>query len=242
MRCFTAVFASCLCLAVCGGGALAQSPGVDSAPQIGQVSRDSVWVPTPERLIRRMLQLADTARDDRVIDLGSGDGRVPVYAARHFGAHAVGVELEPNLIRVSNERARNEGVADRVQFIQKDLFEADLSQVSVIALYLSPGAMVRLKPRLQALKPGTRIVSHQFTLGDWEADETIQVESRLGYLWVVPADLRGEWKVSMGSDELRMRVDQQHQKLTTRGERAGSPVNIIGARLRGTEIRLTAFD
>lgn len=238
------VVVTALFLTLCTGAAQAQ-PGATPAaevPQIGQVSKDSVWVPTPERLIRRMLQMADTTRDDLVIDLGSGDGRMPIYAARHFGARAIGVELEANLVRVSIESARAQGVAQLTEFIAQDLFEADISKAGVIALYLSPGAMMRLKPRLLAQRPGLRVVSHQFLLDDWEPDESVRVEGRNGHLWVVPADVRGTWKVSLAGDEFRVRIDQKYQALTTVGERAGRPVNVIGSRLRGTEIGFTAFD
>lgn len=212
------------------------------APQVGQVSRDSVWVPTPERMIRRLLQLADTTKDDVVVDLGSGDGRIPIYAAKHFGAFGIGVELERNLVELSNKTAAAEGVAHRVRFVQQDLFEADISRASVIALYISPGVMERLRPRLLALKPGTRVVSHHFTLGDWQPDEVIQVEGRTGYLWVVPTAVVGEWRVSTGDDEFLVRIEQRHQVITTSGERDGKALHVIGARLRGTEIRFTSFD
>jgi len=233
-----------LALTLCGGLARAQSNAVpaNEAPQIGQLGKDSVWVPTPERLIRRMLQMADTTRDDLVIDLGSGDGRMPIYAARHFGARAIGVELEANLVRVSVAAARAQGVSQLTEFIAQDLFEADISRATVIALYLSPGSMSRLKPRLLAQRPGLRVVSHQFLLDDWEPDESIRVEGRSGHLWIVPADVRGTWKVALPGDEFRLRVGQKYQALTTTGERAARPVNVIGARLRGTEIGFTAFD
>ena len=212
------------------------------APQLGQISKDSVWVPTPERLIHRMLQLADTTPNDVVLDLGSGDGRIPIHAAEHFGARAIGVELEPNLIRIAQEAAAANGVASRVQFIQGDLFEADLSQATVLALYISPGVMEKLKPRFLRLRPGTRIASHQFTLGDWEPDETLRAEGREAHLWVVPAALAGDWWVRIPGDDFRLRVEQRYQTLSTRGERQGKPVPVIGAKLRGTELRFTAFD
>lgn len=211
-------------------------------PQIGQVSKDSVWVPTPERMIRRMLQIADVSRDDLVIDLGSGDGRIPIHAAKHFGARAIGVELEGNLVKLATESAKAQGVSSLVQFLQQDLFEADLSKATVMALYISPGVMTRLQPRLLALKPGTRVVSHHFTLGDWEPDETIRVENRSGYLWVVPAQVQGNWSVRVGDDRFNMKVEQVRQQLRTSGDRSGKPVNVIGARLRGTEINFAAFD
>jgi SAM-dependent methyltransferase len=229
----------CACTAVASAQ---QVPQTQPAPQIGQVSKDSVWVPTPERMIRRMLQLADVGPRDTVIDLGSGDGRIPIHAARHFGARAVGVELEENLVRLSEERARAEGVAHLARFVRQDLFEADLSRATVIALYISPGVMTRLKPRLLALAPGTRVVSHHFTLDGWDADESVRSEGRDAYLWVVPADVRGHWKIDAGEQSLQLRIEQDHQQLTARGERAGRAVPVLGARLRGGELRFTAFD
>lgn len=225
--------------------ASAQGASADASqppPTIGQVSKDSVWVPTPERLIHRMMQLADVTRDDVVVDLGSGDGRIPIFAAKHIGARAIGVELEENLIRLSNETARKSGVADRVRFVRQDLFEFDLGQATVVALYISPGVMTKLKPRLLALKPGTRVVSHQFTLDDWEADETIRSEGRPAYLWVVPATIAGTWTIQTSGEPLKMHVEQRYQSLTLRGERGGKSVPIIGGRLRGTEISFSSFD
>lgn len=226
--------------------ALALAPAaqaqVPDAPQIGQLSKDSVWVPTPERMIRRMLQLADTTAKDVVIDLGSGDGRIPIHAAKHFGAKAIGVELEGNLVRLARETAAKQGVAHLATFEQEDLFKADLSRATVVALYISPGVMTRLKPVLLGLKPGTRVVSHHFTLEDWEPDETIRVENRTGYLWVVPADVRGTWMVDLPGDALTIRIEQAQQQLRTSGERRGRAVPVIGARLRGTEIEFASFD
>jgi len=231
-----------LLLPALASSAMAQGSPTPAAPLIGQVSKDSVWVPTPERMIRRLLQLADVTPRDLVIDLGSGDGRIPIHAARHFGARAIGVELEENLIRVSEAAAKAQGVSHLARFVRQDLFEADLSQATVVALYISPGVMTKLKPRLLALRPGTRVVSHHFTLEDWEPDEVIKTEGRTGYLWVVPADARGSWTVDLPGNALRVRIEQVHQVLTIRGERAGKPVNVVGARLRGTEIRFTSFD
>jgi len=211
-------------------------------PEIGQVSKDSVWVPTPDRMIHRMLQLADTTDKDVVLDLGSGDGRIPIHAAKHFGARGIGVELEKNLIELSRKAAAAQGVGHRVQFVQQDLFTYDLSAATVIALYISPGAMEKLKPRFLALRPGTRVASHHFTLGDWEPDEIVRVEGRTGYLWVVPAHVKGEWVVSIPGGDFLLRVEQHHQQLKTTAERDAKPLHVIGARLRGTELRFTSFD
>ena len=219
-----------------------QEPKAARAPEFGQVSKDSVWVTTPERMIRRMLQLADTTKDDVVMDLGAGDGRIPIYAAKHFGARGIAVELEENLVQVAREAARREGVGERVQVIRQDLFEADLSAATVFALFISPGVMQRLKPRFLQLQPGTRIASHQFDMGDWEPDEKVEVEGRKGYLWVVPAAVEGTWQVAIPGEDFRMRIERRYQKLSASGERGGRPVHVLGARLRGTEIEFNAFD
>ena len=211
-------------------------------PEFGQPSKDSVWVTTPERMIRRMLQLADTTPDDVVLDLGAGDGRIPIYAAKHFGARGIAVELEENLVQVAREAARRQGVADRVVVIRQDLFEADLSTATVLALFISPGAMQRLKPRFLQLRPGTRIASHQFDLGDWEPDEKVEVEGRKGYLWVVPAPVEGTWRVEIPGEDFRLRLERRYQRLSASGEREGKALHVLGARLRGTEIGFTAFD
>jgi hypothetical protein len=189
-----------------------------------------------------MLQMADTTSRDVVIDLGAGDGRIPIYAAKHFGARAVGVELEANLVRLSREQAAAQGVAELATFVQQDLFEADLSGATVIALYISPGVMKRLKPRLARLAPGTRVVSHQFTLEDWVPDETIRVDDRTAHLWVVPAAVAGRWSVELPGEALTLRIEQQYQALSITGARDGSALPVIGARLRGTQISFTSFD
>jgi hypothetical protein len=213
-----------------------------ASPEFGQQSKDSVWVPTPERMIRRMLQLADTTENDVVVDLGAGDGRIPIYAAKHFGARGVAVELEENLVQVARDAAARQGVAHRVQVIKQDLFDADLSAATVLALYISPGVMQRLKPRLLKLQPGIRIVSHQFDLGDWEPDEKVEVEGRVGYLWVVPARAEGTWRVSIPGQDFRLRLEQGHQKLKASGERDAQGLIVLGARMRGTEVRFSTFD
>jgi len=211
-------------------------------PALGQVSKDSVWVPTPDHVIYRMLQLADTTSKDLVIDLGSGDGRIPIMAAKRFGARAIGVELEDNLVRYSIESAKRQGVSQRARFLKQDLFEADISKATVFGLYISPGVMTKLKPKLYALKPGTRIVSHQFTLDDWEPDETLKVEQRSVHLWIVPEKIGGAWRLESGDDRLSLRIDQKFQELRGSAERAGKPAQVIGAKIRGREVQFTVFD
>ena len=145
-------------------------------------------------------------------------------------------------MRLSREAATAQGVSHLVQFLQQDLYEADLTKATVIALYISPGVMTRLKPRLLTLKPGTRVVSHNFTLDEWEPDELIRVENRNGYLWIVPANVRGTWTVRRGNDSFKVRIEQVRQELRTTGQRGGSQIHVIGARLRGTEITFSSFD
>ena len=195
-------------LALATATAAAQTTTQDASPApIGQVSKDSVWVPTPDRLIHRMLQLADTTRRDFVIDLGSGDGRIPIAAAKAFGARALGVELEQNLIDYSIRAAKRQGVAGRARFLKQDLFETDLSRATVITMYISPPVMVKLRAKLLTLAAGTRIVSHHFTLGDWEPDEMVQVEERRAYLWLVPARVEGRWTMRLGDTHYVLRFD-----------------------------------
>jgi len=152
------------------------------------------------------------------------------------------VELEENLVQLARSEARRTGVAGRVRFVQQDLFDTDLAGATVIALYIGPGAMQRLRPRLLELQPGTRIVSHQFDFGDWEPEEKIEVDGRRGYLWVVPAPIEGTWNVTMAGQDFRLHLERRHQKVSGSSERDGRTTPLVGARLRGTEIRFNAFD
>jgi SAM-dependent methyltransferase len=152
---------------------------------------DVVFVPTPPAVVHAMLEVATVTPDDLVMDLGSGDGRVVIAAARDFGATAIGIEIDAELIEQARENAREAGVADRVQFLQQDLFQADISKASVVTLYLMPMLNLKLRPRLfRSLQPGTRVVSHAFDMGDWKPDKELVVEGRHVYLWVVPPDAK----------------------------------------------------
>ena len=149
---------------------------------------DVPYVPTPQEIVRNMLQLAGVHKGDVVIDLGCGDGRIVVTAASEFGARGVGYDLNPERIREANENAAKAGVQDRVRFVEKNLFDADIREATVVTLYLLPNVNLKLKPRLLAeLKPGTRIVSHSFDMGDWTPDKKIELDGRSIYFWVVPA-------------------------------------------------------
>ncbi len=170
--------------------ASAQAP--DTAPS-DSIEKDAPYVATPDRVVRQMLEAANVSSDDVVFDLGSGDGRIPIMAAQEFGARAVGVEIDPDLVEKARANAEDAGVSDRVEFRQKDLFETDLSEATVVALYLWPEINVKLRPKLlRELDPGDRIVSHDFRMGDWEPDQKIEMGGdgptnlELVFVWTVP--------------------------------------------------------
>jgi SAM-dependent methyltransferase len=191
------------------------------------------FITTPGDVVERMLELAGTKSDDLVADLGSGDGRIVIAAARRYGARGLGIELDAKLVDLSRDNARQAGVADRVTFVQGDVLEADFSKASVVTVYLLPNLISQLEPRFLALKPGTRIVSHSFHMPSWRPDRTVTLQvtqphpgqgdvSTL-FLWIVPADVRGVWK--RGSE--RVRIDQNYQEIDvdgTRGTLAGNAI------------------
>jgi SAM-dependent methyltransferase len=159
---------------------------------------DVIFVPTPEPVVQAMLTLASVRAGEKVYDLGCGDGRVVISAARDFGAHGIGVDIDPQRIRESNANARKAGVTDRVKFVQEDLFEMDFSDADVVFLYLLQRLNVRLRPRLlEELRPGTRIVSHAFSMGDWKPDAELTVDGNRIYFWRIPARVAGEWRLQM---------------------------------------------
>ena len=147
---------------------------------------DVIFVPTPEDVVEEMLKVANVTGKDVLYDLGSGDGRIPITAAKKFGTRGVGIDIDPQRIKEANENLAKSGVGDKVKFIQGDLFQQDLSQATVITLYLLPALNLKLRPTLFKLKPGTRIVSHDFDMGDWKPDKTIKVGTRTVYFWTVP--------------------------------------------------------
>jgi SAM-dependent methyltransferase len=168
-------------------GAVLLSATVLAAGQQPKRTPDIHFVPTPEEVVEAMLQLAEVDKNDVVYDLGSGDGRIPITAARRFGARAVGIDLDPKLVAQARRSAQEAGVGDRVRFIEGDIFEADISAATVVTLYLLTSINERLRPKLlKELRPGTRIVSHQFRMGDWAPDREIVVDYRPVFLWRVP--------------------------------------------------------
>lgn len=174
------------------------------------------FVPSPQIVVDEMLLLANVTKDDFVIDLGSGDGRILISAAAKFGARGIGVDLDEVLVYQSEAAAQNAGVADRVQFLRQDLFKTDLSKATVITLYLLPGVTQRLRPRLYDLKPGTRIVAHDFELGEWKPDVKRTVRKNV-MLWVVPAKIGGHWRLNVplpgGAQTWDVEIRQKYQEI-----------------------------
>lgn len=164
-----------------------QDPSSAPVAQAPTPRLDVPYVPTPQEVVDEMLKVANVKKEDMLYDLGCGDGRIVITAAQKFGTRGVGVDINPERIKESNENARKAGVTDRVKFIQQNLFDTDLSKATVITLYLLPDVNLKLRPKLLQLKPGTRIVSHAFDMGDWKPDKTVDVNGRRVYYWVVPA-------------------------------------------------------
>lgn len=182
-------------------------------PQVGQPGKDVVWVPTPDALVDRMLTMAQLTPADVHYDLGSGDGRTVIAAAKR-GVTAFGVEYNPDMAALATRNAQREGMSERAKFIRGDIFETDFSKATVVTLYLLPGLNMKLRPTLLNMKPGTRVVSHQFTMEDWQPDETSYLDFRPAYLWIVPARVGGGWKLSLaGGAALDMDIEQTFQKI-----------------------------
>src|SRR5512137_2627016 len=188
----------------------------DYKPQVGQAGKDVIWVPTPDELVNRMLTMAKVTPKDHVFDLGAGDGKIAIAAGKKFGATAVGIEYNPDMAKLAQCFVQAEGVADRVKIIQGDIFKEDFSKATVVTMYLLPELNMRLRPTILAMKPGTRVTSHQFTMGDWDPDETAEMEYRTAYLWIVPARVEGSWmlKEQGGNGQYTVNLKQTFQKIS----------------------------
>ena len=218
---------------------LAFSPGVAAAqfqPQVGQSGKDVIWVPTPDEVVDRMLTMAQVTPQDFVMDLGAGDGKIAIAAAKKFGARAVGIEYNPDMVKHANDNAQAAGVAGtgqgKAQIRHGDIFQTDFTQATVVTLYLLPALNMKLRPQLLAMRPGTRVVSHSFTMEDWEADEISSLDGRRAYFWVVPAQVMGAWTLEAGNQRMDMNLEQTFQKV--HGTVSFSPLH---AGLRDTRLR-----
>lgn len=208
--------------------------GFPAAQDTGPV-HDAPYVPSPHATVDEMLRLAGVGAGDVVYDLGAGDGRVVIAAAAKFGARGVGVEIDARLVARARESAARAGVADRVRFLQQDLFATDLAQATVIALYLSPNLNVKLRPALLALAPGTRVVSHSSGMGDWRPDRKTSIRKDV-LLWIVPARIAGRWRSAPGVRALELEVSQRHQEISVSARLDGAPAQVWDARLQADRL------
>ena len=210
----------------------------DFKPHVGQQGKDVVWVPTPDEVVERMLVMAQTKPEDFVVDLGAGDGKIAIAAAKKFGARSMGVEYNPDMVAYAQKNAQAAGVTGKAQIIHGDIFAVDFTQATVLTMYLLPSLNMKLRPQILAMRPGTRVVTHAFNMEDWEPDESSDVGGRRVYFWVVPASVAGRWAMELsgagGSDKLSLNLEQKFQKI--------EGVAYLGSVLAGLrEPRLSGF-
>ena len=210
-------------------------------PETFRPGKDVVWVPTNDALVERMLKMAQVTDADRVYDLGAGDGKIAIAAARDFGAQAVGVEYDPQLARLAQCYVQAEKLGERVRIVQGDIFETDFSSATVVTLYLLPELNLRLRPTILNMKPGTRVVSHSFLMDDWEPDERSMTEDGSAYLWIVPAQVAGTWEFreADGKGRFTAKLEQKFQQLSGRAD--DEPL-APDARVRGSQVDMTFIE
>jgi hypothetical protein len=232
------------CLVAAATVACAQTTGpkAEYEPQVGQHGKDVIWVPTPQALVDKMLALGKVTPQDTLVDLGSGDGRTVITAAKR-GINALGIEYNPDMVELSKRNAQKAGVAGKAEFKRADLFETDFSNATVITMFLLPDINLKLRPKLLEMKPGTRVVSNSFTMGDWKWDESVTAGADEGctsyctaYLWIVPAKVAGTWKTPQGT----LRLEQQFQMVSGTLNANGRELNLVDARLSGDRLVFAA--
>jgi len=218
----------------------------DFQPYIGQEGKDVIWVPTPDEVVERMLAMAQTKAEDYVIDLGAGDGKIAIAAAKLFGARSLGIEYNPKMVSLARRNAESAGVLGKVRFVQGDIFASDFSQATVLTLYLLPVLNMKLRPQILAMRPGTRVVAHAFDMEDWEPDEASEVDDKRVYFWIVPARVSGRWGLELtgggGSEKLGLSFDQRFQKLKGRVFLGAVVAGLREARLSGFRIGFAYVD
>ena len=236
------LLALCLSVAAAAVFAQAQPAKQEYEPQVGQEGKDVVWVPTSQALVDKMLDMAKVTPNDYVIDLGSGDGRTVITAAKR-GTRALGIEYNPDMVELSKRNAAKEGVSDKASFVKADLFESDFSKATAITMFLLPDINLKLRPKILDLKPGTRIVSNSFTMAEWTADETATASEAEGcrsyctaYLWIVPAKAEGTWQMPQGELTLK----QSFQMITGTLKSGANTILIANGRMRGDRISFAA--
>jgi SAM-dependent methyltransferase len=229
---------------------IAAAASAQFQPQVGQSGKDVIWVPTPDDVVERMLTMAQVTPQDLVMDLGAGDGKIAIMAAKKFGARAVGIEYNPDMVKHANANAQAAGIAGdgagKAVIRHGDVFATDFSQASVITLYLLPALNMKLRPQLLSMRPGTRVVSHSFSMEDWEADEISTLDGRRAYFWVVPANVVGNWRLetqgAAGGQKLDVTLEQVFQKVSGTVTLGPIHAGLRDARLRGTAIAFSYVD
>jgi len=218
----------------------------DFQPYIGQEGKDVVWVPTPDEVVERMLNMAQTKPEDYVIDLGAGDGKIAIAAAKKFGARALGVEYNPQMVNLAQRNAKTAGVLGRAQIVQGDIFATDFNHATVLTLYLLPVLNMKLRPQILAMRPGTRVVAHAFNMEDWQPDETSNVDGRRVFLWIVPARVNGRWQLEHsgagGSGQFSLNLDQQFQNISGVVQLGSALIGLREPRLNGFRIGFACVD
>ena len=213
-------------------------------PRLGQAGKDVMWLPSRDDLLMRMLESARITPDDIVYDLGAGDGKIAIAAARLYGARAVGIEYNRPLATLAQRNAERAGVADRVRIIAGDIFQEDFSEASVVMVYLLEELNFRLRPTLLAMKPGTRIVSNTFSMGDWDPDEILTEKGHHAYRWVVPAQLQGQWGLTglSAHGEATLSLHQRYQRVGGSLTLQSRTQPLLGAELQGESLRFRYVD
>jgi SAM-dependent methyltransferase len=221
---------------------LAQT-GKPYEPQVGQQGKDVIWVPTPDEIVERMLRMAQTTAADYVVDLGAGDGKIAIMAAKKFGAKSLGIEYNPEFAKFAQGNVEKAGVADKARVQQGDIFATDFKAATVVTMYLLPALNLKLRPTILAMRPGTRVVSHSFTMDDWEADEISSVDGRRAYFWIVPANVQGNWRISLpGGSTQDVTLDQRYQKIEGHAQFGTQQGGLREARLSGQNITFGYVD
>ena len=210
-------------------------------PRLRQPGKDVMWLSTPDAMVLQMLRAARVTNRDIVYDLGAGDGKIPIAAARHFGARAVGIEYEPKMAALAQRNAKRAKVDDKVRIIQGDIFKEDFSSATVVTLYLLPDLNHQLRDTLLAMKPGTRIVSHQWHMGEWEPDQSIRGEQSDAFLWIVPAQMDGRWALrdAQGNWQATVEFTQRFQRAAGQITIGGVTRPLLGAFVNGPTLGFT---
>jgi hypothetical protein len=215
-------------------------------PHVGQAGKDVIWVPTPDDVVERMLTMAQVTSRDLVMDLGAGDGKIAIAAAKKFGARAIGIEYNPDMVKHANASAQAAGVAGdgpgKVIIRHGDIFATDFSKADVITMYLLPALNMKLRPQLLSMRPGTRVASHSFTMEDWEADEISSMDGRRAYFWIVPANVMGTWSLEAGGRRSELQFEQTFQKIQGTVAFGTTHGGLREPRLRGAQIWFSYVD